>query len=484
LKSVLEKVISKSQSAFIKGRQILDSILIANECIDSRLRSGVPGIICKMDLEKAYDHVNWDFLLYMLRRCGFGEKWCTWIAHCVSSVRFSVLINGSPYGFFSSSRGLRQGDPLSPLLFVFVMEALSRMISAAVCGGLLEGFKVGDADFSHLLFADDTLIFCSAHSSQLRNLRSIFLLFEAASGLKVNLAKANLIPMGHVDQVERLADILGCGFATLPAKYLGLALGTSYKSTHIWDGVVEKIEHCLASWKRMYLSKGGRVALVKSTLANVPTYFLSLFHLPRSVAARLEKLQWDFLWGGLGEESKFHLVRWSKVCSPISEGGLGIRNLLMFNHTLLGKWLWRYGVEREAWWRVAVESKYGSLWGGWCSRKSVGAYGVGLWKNIRKRWGIFSGFSRLEVGDGVRTKFWHDLWCGDMVLKEAFLVLFGIAQMKDASVADNMEVLGHSIQWNVSFVREAHDWEVGVFASLFHVLHLAMVSRDHADRLR
>jgi len=230
-----------------------------------------------------------------LRRCGFGEKWCRWIAHCISTVRFSVLINGSPFGFFSSSRGLRQGDPLSPLLFVFVMEALSRMISAAVRGGLLEGFKIGDTDFSHLLFADDTLIFCSAHSSQLRNLRSLFLLFEAISGLKVNLAKSNLIPVGHVDQAKRLADILGCGFATLPVKYLGLPLGASYKSTHIWDGVVEKIEHRLASWKMLYLSKGGRVTLIKSTLANVPTYFLSLFHLPRSVAARLEKLQRDFL---------------------------------------------------------------------------------------------------------------------------------------------------------------------------------------------
>jgi hypothetical protein len=151
LKGVLEKVISKSHSAFIKGRQILDPILIANECIDSRIRSGEPGVICKMDLKKAYDHVNWDFLLYLLRRCGFGGKRCSWIARCISSERFSVLVNGSPNGFFSSSRGLRQGDPLSPLLFVFVMEALSRMISAAVSGGLMEGFLVGNVSVSHCL---------------------------------------------------------------------------------------------------------------------------------------------------------------------------------------------------------------------------------------------------------------------------------------------------------------------------------------------
>jgi hypothetical protein len=177
-------------------------------------------------------------------------------------VQFSVLVNGSPHGFFSSSRGLRQGDPLSPLLFVFAMEALSRMISAAVNGGLLEGFRVGNTAFSHLLFADDTLIFCSAHSSQLRHLQGLFLLFEAASGLKVNLAKSNLIPVGNVDQVPRFANILGCGIASLSAKYLGLPLGDSYKSIVIWNGVIEKIEHQLASWKRLYLSKGGKVTLV------------------------------------------------------------------------------------------------------------------------------------------------------------------------------------------------------------------------------
>jgi len=178
----------------------------------------------KWILEKAYDHVNLDFLLYMLR-CGFGGKWCSWIAHCISSVRFSVLVNCSPNGFFSSFRGLRQGDPLLSLLFVFVMEALSCMIFAAVSGGLLEGFKVGNSTFSHLLFADDTLIFCSAHSSQLRCLQILFLLFEAVLGLKVNLAQSNLIPVGNVDQVGRLASILGCGVASLSVKYLGFLWG-------------------------------------------------------------------------------------------------------------------------------------------------------------------------------------------------------------------------------------------------------------------
>jgi len=129
-------------------------------------------------------------------------KWCSWIRHCISSVRFLVLVNGSSTSFFSRSQGLRLGDPLSSLLFVLVMEGLGRMISVAVNGGLLSGFSMGTGvDISHLLFVDDTSVFCGADPYQFCNMRSLFLLFEAVSSLKTNLAKSKLVPVGNVDNV-------------------------------------------------------------------------------------------------------------------------------------------------------------------------------------------------------------------------------------------------------------------------------------------
>jgi hypothetical protein len=234
------------------------------------------------------------------------------------------------------------------------MEASSKLFSITVQRGSLSGFSVdsssnGVINISHLLFADDTLVFCGASPDHLLYLRMLLLSFEAVSGLKINLDKSVLVLVGLVDNMDDLAGILGCEVSSLPLKYLGLPLGAPFKTKSSWDEVVGKVERWLASWKRLYLSKGGRVTLVKSTLSNLPTYFLSLFPIPSSVASRIEKLHRDFLWGGIGEEFKFHLVNWAKVCSPISSGGLGIRNLRIFNKALLGKWLWRYAHEREAW---------------------------------------------------------------------------------------------------------------------------------------
>jgi hypothetical protein len=217
---------------------------------------------------------------------GFGHKWRKWISACISMARFSILINGSSHGFFGSSRGLRQGDPLFPLLFVLVMDAFSRMLSRAMEGGFLSGFRVDNLnntplEISHLLFADDTLIMCDADMDQIHNLD---LCFEAISGLKVNLQKSELLAVGEVPYIEGLANILGCNISSLPLHYLGLPLGAPFKSKAIWDEVIEKMEKRLASWKKIYLSKGGHLTLIESMLSSIPTYFLSLFPLLAGIA--------------------------------------------------------------------------------------------------------------------------------------------------------------------------------------------------------
>ena len=142
-----------------------------------------------------------------------------------------------------------------------------------------------------------------------------------------------------VDNLDLLLIVLGCKQGTLPMKYLGLPLGAKFKDKAIWNPILEKIEQRLAGWKCLYLSKRGRVTLIKSTLSNLPTYFLSLFPIFAIVANRIEKLKRNFIWGGIGDEPKFHLVKWAIVCSPIALCSLGIRKVRLLNEALLGKWL-------------------------------------------------------------------------------------------------------------------------------------------------
>jgi hypothetical protein len=176
------------------------------------------------------------------------------------------------------------------------------MLSGAIDCGRLSGFSVGSKptviNVSHLLFIDDILVFSEANPDHLCYLRVLLVCFEAVSSLKVNLAKSPLVPNGNVDNVVELASILSCGTSFLPLKYLGMPLGARHKATFTWDDIVVNIERCLASWQRLYFSKGARVTLIKSTLSNLPTYFLSLFFIPIRVANRLRSSKETFFGEG------------------------------------------------------------------------------------------------------------------------------------------------------------------------------------------
>ena len=251
LRVVLDQLISETQNNFVDGRQILDSVLIANECVDSREKSRVPGVICKIDIEKAYDHVNWEALLNLLNKMSFGVKWCKWIRTCIFTIQFSVLINGSPADFFGSSRGLRQRDPLSPMLFFIMIEVFSRMLKRVEGAGLIRGFKAegrrgGGECVTHLLFADDTILFCDADVEQILHIRLLLLSFQAITGMKVNVHKSEMVPIGEVDDVHALAEILGCRVEELLMSYLGMPLGASHNSPSIWNSILEKFDRKLA----------------------------------------------------------------------------------------------------------------------------------------------------------------------------------------------------------------------------------------------
>jgi len=170
----------------------------------------------------------------------------------------------------------------------------------------------------------------------------------------------------------------------------------------------------------------------------------------------------------MGEETKFHLVRWPKVCSPVFEGGLGVQNLHVFNRALLGKWSWRYTYERKALWRRVVAVKYRSQWDGRCSIEVFGSYGVGLWKFIRRGWEEFSRFSRFKLGDGFKISFWHDFLCEERPFKAVFPELYSISCFRDASMAVHLQFSNGSRQWNINFVRPVQNWKLEFFFSFFN----------------
>nr|GEV31370.1 putative ribonuclease H protein At1g65750 family [Tanacetum cinerariifolium] len=222
------KVVGDVQNAFIKGRYILDGVLIANETIDWIKRSKRKGIIFKVDFEKAYDCLNWRFLLDIMKRMGFGVKWCKWIESSLSSSSMSILVNGSPTEEFNLERGVRQGDMLSLFLFILAVEGLNALVNEAVEKGIFKGIAVGNDSVvvSHLQYADDTLFLGDWSKENAKTLVCILKCFEKVSGIWVNMNKSKIYGIGvSAEEINGMARWMKCGIGEVPCTYLGLPIG-------------------------------------------------------------------------------------------------------------------------------------------------------------------------------------------------------------------------------------------------------------------
>ncbi|XP_077246085.1 uncharacterized protein LOC143885940 [Tasmannia lanceolata] len=411
LKPLMNSLISPFQSAFISGRSIQDNILIAHDlCHNFHRKNPIKAMCIKMDLKKAFDSVNHSSLLLFMEKMGFPSKWCKWVHQCISTASFSVILNGSPHGFFKSTNGLRQGDPLSPLLFCFVMDMLSSLIQSHLAQGSISSpFSKGDLSISHTFFADDVMIYANPNPSSATGILKCLESFKLCSGLEFNPTKSEVFFAGVQNSVRRaICNILHIEEGTLPIKYLGLPLITSRLNSHDCQPIIDKIKKRISSWTNRNLSRVGRVELVKTVLSSFQVYWSTAFHLPSAVLLSIEKVFRDFIWSGQNLERKHHPISWDSICKPISEGGLGIRRLKDLNIAAQIKRLWK------------IVSDQNSPWVTWFHRKYL--RNRSFWFSpmpSNPSWAVRSIFKAREVakkhicyivGPDSSLLFWKDPW--------------------------------------------------------------------------
>ncbi|GAU47706.1 hypothetical protein TSUD_177110 [Trifolium subterraneum] len=448
LRKVMNSIISSNQSAFIKGRHLADGVVVANEVVDLAKRAKKECLVFKVDFEKAYDSVSWSFLDYMLRRVGFGEQWRAWMKTCVCNGKLLVLVNGCPTEEVSISRGLKQGDPLAPFLFLLVAEGLTALSKRAAC-------------VENLWAMNATLRW-----------------FEFASGLRVNFSKSCLMGVNvPSDFLLEAASFLYCKVGSLPFTYLGLPVGANLRHAKTWEPVIKTIKNRLFSWRNRYVSLGGRVILINSVLASIPVFYLSFLKMPVKVRMSIVRMQKNFLWGGTSsDKNKIAWVSWKDVCRPKGEGGLGVRDLKWFNLSLMAKWWWRLLMEEGPLWRNVLDAKYGgvgranlsigrgnhfSLW--WKDLVGLGTRSGGV---VDWTQDIFS----KKLGCGGSTSFWLDRWVGIVPLCVSFPRLYNLSLQPALKIKDMGEWVNEIWCWKLKWRRSFFVWEESLYAELLAII--------------
>nr|GEZ02441.1 RNA-directed DNA polymerase, eukaryota [Tanacetum cinerariifolium] len=269
LVGMLSGIVNEVQSAFVVDRQILDGPFILNEVIQCCKSKKKQALIFKVDFEKAYDSVRWDFLDDVLRKFGFGDKWHKWIRCCLRSSRGSILVNGSPTEEFQFGKGLKQGDPLSPFLFILIMESLYISFQRIMDVGLFKGIKIGGGlvNLSYLFYADDAVFVGQWCDSNITTLVHVLKCFHKAFGFRINMCKSKIMGVNvEGDMVNRAARKLGCLVLKTPFSYLGSMVGGNMSRKAMWNDILKRVKKRLSKWKMQMLSIRGKLTLVNSVL--------------------------------------------------------------------------------------------------------------------------------------------------------------------------------------------------------------------------
>ncbi|KAL9671942.1 hypothetical protein QQ045_009516 [Rhodiola kirilowii] len=348
LQQILPEIISTAQSAFIKGRLITDNYLIAHEAAHfiKNKRYGRKGYgSLKLDMSKAYDRVEWRFLKLILLRFGFKENWVNMILKYVSNVRYAVCINGKITSFFAPERGLRQGDPLSPYLFILCSEWLSYSLSKLQMEMSIDGIQISrNAPFvTHLMFADDCLLLFKVGDRTAEGLSSLLKKYESISGQVVNYNKSELALSPNVTETEKndLQAQLSVRIVSHHEKYLGLLLTLKRKLTLNFAGLIDKFCNKMEGWKAKNLSSGGKEILIKSVLQALPQYAMNCFQFPDDTIQKMHSAIRRFWWSSSTSKKPIHWVKAQALIRDKDMGGLDFKDLKCINLAFLAKQAWR-----------------------------------------------------------------------------------------------------------------------------------------------
>ncbi|GJS22452.1 RNA-directed DNA polymerase, eukaryota [Tanacetum coccineum] len=325
----------------------------------------------------------------ILSNFGTGTKWRGWIQGCLTSAMGSILVNGSPTSEFKFHKGLKQGDPLSPFLFIFVMESLHLSFNNILNAGLFKGIRVDDSlTLSHLFYADDAVFLGKWDRMNVVTIVHILKCFFMASGLQINIHKSKLMGIGiSHEEVKAAANIIGCSTVSIPFNYLGVKVGMSSSRRKSWDEVIDKISARLSKRKTKTLSIGGRLTLIKSVLTSLPLYHILVYKAPMGVLHDMESFRRRFFNGIDKNERKITMI---------------------VEYTCY--------VSRPSLWNNIIR-EHGSL----------SSQGINLLVHLKKK-----------VGNRVHTLFWEDTWINDIPLSQTFPRLYALESKKHITVAEKL----------------------------------------------
>jgi ribonuclease HI len=415
LKKILGDLISPNQSAFVPGRLISDNTILAYEMyhfMRKQKRGRKHYMAVKLDMSKAYDRVEWPFLRGVMEKLGFCGTFIELVMKCVSTVSYKFKINGQLSEAVVPGRGLRQGDPISPYLFLLCAEGFSGLLHYAQANGDIKGIRLAPSApaVNHLLFADDSLLLMEANHRSAAAVNSLLQTYEECSGQQINRDKSvvSFSPSTPRGMKEELKWMLGLQTETHGGKYLGLPLFVGRSKVACFEYLKERIWKRIQGWKENFLSSAGKEILIKAVAQAIPTYAMACFDLTKSLCDSIAKMVCQYWWSQQEKEHPMHWVSWEKMTLPKADGGLGFRNLYSFNLAMLARQGWRLIQSPDSLCAKVLKAIYFPD----CDMFSaVPKPGISyVWRSVLKGIQLLKEGLIWRVGDGKCINIWQDPW--------------------------------------------------------------------------